>query len=62
MGYQDEHEDDYDDDEERECFICGGEGYLEGSEFEDPLWYDEDESYRCYSCLGTGLRKDMIVM
>lgn len=49
-------------DDEAECFICGGEGYLYGEDMGDPLWYDADESYPCYSCGGSGLRKDMRVM
>lgn len=52
----------YDDDDDGSCFICGGEGVLEGSEFSDPMWYDENEFYKCYSCRGSGARKDMTVM
>lgn len=52
-----------DDDEEYDpdasCLYCGGEGYLPGEEFSDPLWYDRNEFYPCPSCRGTGLRKDM---
>lgn len=47
------------DDEDRDCLICGGEGWVFGESFGDPLWYDEDEVYACKSCGGSGLRKDM---
>jgi hypothetical protein len=55
------HEDSADD-MDRDCFICGGEGFLWGEDMCDPLWYDDDEQVRCYSCRGSGLREDMTVM
>jgi hypothetical protein len=58
----DDDRDDDDYDEERECFICGGEGYVYGDTLGDPLWYDADTLYRCTSCRGSGLRKDMTWM
>ncbi len=49
--------DDYDPDG-NECHACGGEGWVMGSELDDPLWYDQDESYRCPCCGGSGEAKD----
>lgn len=56
-----EYDDDdfYDDD--LDCFHCGGEGFIEGSEMGDPMWYDDDEWYKCFSCGGSGNRADMTV-
>jgi len=41
--------------EEPECLICGGEGFIENP---DPLWYD-GTFIHCNSCGGSGLAKDM---
>ena len=59
---EEEYEDREYNDEERDCLICGGEGYVSGEDMNDPLWYDADEVVRCTSCLGSGLRKDMTWM
>ncbi|MGH9255364.1 MAG: hypothetical protein ACRD3C_12440 [Vicinamibacterales bacterium] len=53
---------DDDDGEERDCIICGGEGYVFGEDMGEPDWYDADEVVRCTSCQGSGLRKDMTWM
>lgn len=45
--------------EEPDCLICGGDGFVFGASFGDPLWYDENKVYACKSCGGSGLRKDM---
>lgn len=45
-------DDDYDDD--RDCWECGGDGFVEGADMNDPLWYDEDEFYDCPNCGGSG--------
>jgi len=59
----DEWDDDCDDydPEGDECWDCGGDGYVFGSELGDPLWYHDDELYRCPNCGGTGRKKDMTV-
>lgn len=47
---------DYCEDEELECVICAGSGYIENP---DPMWYGFDvDEIRCDSCGGSGLRKD----
>ncbi|MEW6169331.1 MAG: hypothetical protein AB1651_16795 [Pseudomonadota bacterium] len=46
-------------DDEPSCLICGGEGWVDGS---DHLDWDEDgydDIIRCTSCKGSGLAKDM---
>lgn len=46
-------------DEEPACLVCGGEGWVEGS---DHLDWDEDgydDMIKCTSCHGSGLAKDM---
>lgn len=60
-AFFDEDDDPFDDDIERDCHWCGGEGLVSGDELDDPLWYDEDEFYTCESCGGTGNAKDMTV-
>lgn len=45
---------------ERECWHCGGEGYIDGYE-DDPLWFSPGEIERCASCGGSGLAKDMTI-
>lgn len=40
------------------CFTCGGEGWMFGDDFEDPMWYDKEEIYRCPNCNGSGLARD----
>ena len=48
--YEDEGDDEY------ECVICGGDGYIENP---DPMWYGFDVAeIPCDSCGGSGLRKD----
>lgn len=49
----------FDDGEEPACLICGGNGWVDGS---DHLDWDEDgydDVIRCTSCKGSGLAKDM---
>lgn len=52
----------YDDDDDYECWQCGGDGYVSGDELSDPLWYDDDETYICPCCGGSGLAKDCTYM
>ena len=47
-------------DEDRDCHKCGGEGWVVGSELDDPLRYDDNEAYRCPCCRGSGNAKDCI--
>lgn len=46
-------------DEEPTCLVCGGEGWVEGSDHLD--WDDDgyDDLIECTSCRGSGLAKDM---
>lgn len=53
-----EHDDDYEGHQDRDCFTCGGDGYVMGSDLDDPLWYDYDEVYKCPNCRGSGNAKD----
>lgn len=54
------------DDEERECFHCGGEGWVECS---NPLECTRQhignaiigQACQCGSCGGSGLAKDMVI-
>jgi DnaJ-class molecular chaperone len=51
----------YDDDylaEEDDCHYCGGDGFMDGSELDDPMWYIEGTMYPCPCCNGSGLAKD----
>lgn len=46
------------DDAEDSCFTCGGDGYVMGSDMDDPLWYDDNEVLKCPNCRGSGHAKD----
>lgn len=46
------------DEYERDCQTCGGDGYVMGSDLDDPLWYDDGEVYKCPNCRGSGNAKD----
>lgn len=52
--------DDWDEDDDGDCFHCGGEGYVDGYE-DDPLWFSPGEMERCSSCGGSGRAKDMTI-
>lgn len=54
----------YDDEFERECTTCDGDGAVPGDEIAgqyDPGWIDPEKWYRCPNCGGSGLAKDMTV-
>ncbi len=51
-----EDPEDYYDDAENECLVCGGEGMVETN---DPLWDGFGAVIPCSSCGGSGLKKDM---
>jgi hypothetical protein len=50
------------DDDDRDCYWCGGDGYVE---CDDPIQctrlHDKFGDHECSSCGGSGLRKDMTI-
>lgn len=55
-GLMSDVDDDCYGDDEFDCCICGGDGWIENP---DPMWYGFDvDEIPCDSCGGSGLRKD----
>lgn len=61
-------DDDYIEDDDEACPNCGNyptrrrdcnalgceDGFVDGHEYDDPLWFDEGEGYTCSECNGAG--------
>lgn len=42
----------------RRCAAIGcDDGWIDGHEYDDPLWYDEGECFMCDECYGTGVER-----